>query len=209
MVVEGKTSKSFTTFRHSLRLFNSFCSFLLIPLILLPSLPFFFFYCIAITRLNYGQAWHAWTNGGHRAAYKLLNNAPVPRRRDSTTLKSRLSAATRVFRRFASKKRKEKKQKSRSPLPSCSLPLSRFPMETNSSFHRSRPRRRISRTSGFPFRKILRDTLVRISIRVLLPPTLFFQKDSFFLLEESNWKDFSHKLLTREELIEFGGASSR
>lgn len=32
--VEGKTSKSFTTFRHSLRLFNSFCSFLLIPLIL-------------------------------------------------------------------------------------------------------------------------------------------------------------------------------
>lgn len=128
---------------------------------------FFFFYCIAITRLNYGQAWHARTNGGHRAAYKLLNNAPVPRRRDSTTLKSRLSAATRVFRRVCFQKKKKEK-KFRSPLPSCSLPLSRFPMETNSSFHRSRPRRSISRTSGFPFRKILRDTDLDKSLLLLL-----------------------------------------
>lgn len=132
-----------------------------------PPFSFFFFYCIAITRLNYGQAWHARTNGGHRAAYKLLNNAPVPRRRDSTTLKSRLSAATRVFRRVCFQKKKKEK-KFRSPLPSCSLPLSRFPMETNSSFHRSRPRRSISRTSGFPFRKILRDTDLDKSLLLLV-----------------------------------------
>lgn len=91
-----------------------------------PPFSFFFFYCIAITRLNYGQAWHAWTNGGHRAAYKLLNNAPVPRRRDSTTLKSRLSAATRVFRRvcFQKKKKGEKIQISSAELFAPSKPIS-------------------------------------------------------------------------------------
>lgn len=87
------------------------------------------------------------TNGGHRAAYKLLNNA----RGGGTQRPWKVGSARRQerFVGFASKKKKKKK------FLLCRVvsALSRFPMETNSSFHRSRP-----------IRKILRDTFERFLV---------------------------------------------